>query len=112
MAAPDNSDESPARPTHTCPDPVPKTVVELIHSLLTDTGNTVRTLAMVVVPLVVLACVIHALKLPAGHIIKDVTRHSVTYLAISSFAGGGLLTGGVARAKKRLKKRSGSASDG
>jgi hypothetical protein len=110
VATPDNFEESPVRQTHTCPDPTPKTVVELIHSLLTDTGNTIRTLAMIVVPLVVLACVMHALKLPAGQIARGIARHSVTYLVISSFAGGGLVTGGVARAKKRLKKRSAEAS--
>ena len=86
---------SPAQPSHTRADPAPKTAVELIYRLLSDTGNTVRTLAVLVVPLVMLAVVIHLLKLPAG-----------------GFAGGGLLTGLVARAKKRLKKRNGSASGG
>lgn len=103
---------SPAQPSHTRADPTPKTAVELIYRLLSDTGNTVRTLAMLVVPLVVLAVVVHMLRLPAGQIARDFTRHSVAYLVGSSFAGGGLLTGLVASAKKRLKKRNGSASGG
>jgi hypothetical protein len=112
VAIPGSLDESPAQTALTCADPAPRTVVELIYRLLSDTGNTIRTLTTIVVTLIVLGVVVHALKLSTGQIARDVTQHSVAYLVVSSFAGGGLLTGAVASAKKRVKKRNGSASGG